>query len=183
VDTDKPEVAKAALDAGAQMINDISGLRDSRMAKLAARYKSAVVIMHMLGKPVNMQRMAHYRCLIEDISNHLKKAVEAAQEAGVRPEKIVIDPGIGFAKTKEDNFTIIRHLEAFKALGKPILVGPSRKNFIAKTLGENPASLDLGTACVCLMAAERGAHIVRVHDVKTAGQSLKIMEAVKNSHA
>lgn len=183
VDTDKPEVAKAALEAGAQMINDISGLRDRRMAKLAARYKSAVVIMHMLGKPVNMQRMARYRCLIEEISDHLKKAVESAQEAGVRPEKIVIDPGIGFAKTREDNFAVIKHLEAFKALGKPLLIGPSRKNFIAKTLGKNPAALDLGTACACLMAAERGAHIVRVHDVKTVKLSLKMMETVKNSHA
>ncbi|MDP3041354.1 MAG: dihydropteroate synthase [Candidatus Omnitrophota bacterium] len=179
IDTAKPEVAKAALDAGAQIINDICGLRDKRMIKVAARYKAAVVIMHMLGKPANMQKIIAYESLIEDITAYLKDAIASAQAGGIRPDKIIIDPGIGFGKTPVHNLKIIKHLADFKALGKPMLIGPSRKSFIGEVLKSNSQSRINGTLAACVMAAERGVNIVRVHDVKEVSQSLKMAEAVK----
>jgi dihydropteroate synthase len=179
IDTTKPEVARAALDNGAQIINDISGLRDKRMIKVAARYKAAVVIMHMLGKPANMQKMIAYESLIEDISSYLKKAIDAAQAGGIQADKIIIDPGLGFGKTPVHNLEIIKHLANFKALGKPILIGPSRKSFIAKVLGSNSESRTSGSLAACVIGAEHGANILRVHDVKVVSQALKIVEAVR----
>jgi len=179
IDTTKPQVAKAALDAGAQIINDICGLRDRRMIKVAAQYKAAVVIMHMLGRPANMQKIITYESLINDISLYLKNAISSAQAAGIKPDKIIIDPGIGFGKTPAHNLKIIKHLADFKVLGKPILFGPSRKSFITKILGSNSQSQATGTLATCVMAAERGANIVRVHDVKEVSQTLKMVEAVK----
>ena len=180
IDTTKPEVAKAALDAGAQIINDISGLRNKRMMKVAARYKAAVVIMHMLGKPANMQKIIAYKSLIEDISDYLRKSIALAQAAGIKPDKIIVDPGLGFGKTPAHNLEIIKHLSDFKALGKPILLGPSRKSFIAKVLKSESESRANGSLAACVMAAEGGVNIVRVHDVKQTKQSLRMVEAVKN---
>jgi len=179
IDTTKPEVAQAALDAGAQIINDICGLTDKRMIKVAAQYKAAVVIMHMLGRPANMQKIIAYESLIEDIAIYLKKSIDSAQAGGIKPDKIIIDPGLGFGKTPVHNLEIIKHLADFKVLGKPILIGPSRKSFIAKVLRSNSPSPISGSLASCVMAAERGANIVRVHDVKEVSQSLKIVEAVK----
>ncbi|MCX5698743.1 MAG: dihydropteroate synthase [Candidatus Omnitrophica bacterium] len=179
IDTTKPQVAKAALDAGAQIINDISGLRDKRMIKVAAQYQAAVVIMHMLGRPVNMQKIIAYESLIDDIAIYLKNAIGSAQAGGIKPDKIIIDPGVGFGKTLVQNLEIIKHLADFKALGKPILIGPSRKSFIAKVLKSNSQSRASGTLAACVMAAERGASIVRAHDVKEVSQSLKMVEAVR----
>jgi dihydropteroate synthase len=181
IDTTKPEVAKAALEAGAQMINDISGLRDKRLARVAAEYKAAVVIMHMLGSPANMQKAIAYRSLIDDIIAYLKNAIESAEACGIESAKIVVDPGIGFGKKPEHNFEIINKLSDFKVLGKPILLGTSRKSFIGKILGTNPESLTLGTVATCVMAAQRGVNIVRVHDVKEVSQALKIVGAVKKN--
>ena len=179
IDTTKFDVARAALDAGAQIINDICGLTDKRMIKVAAQYKAAVVIMHMLGRPANMQKIITYKSLIDDIVTYLKKSIDSAQAGGVKPDKIIIDPGIGFGKTPVGNLEIIKHLSDFKALGKPILIGLSRKSFIAKVLRSNSQSRTSGTLAGCVMAAERGANIVRVHDVKEVSQSLKMVEAVK----
>ncbi|MCX5669005.1 MAG: dihydropteroate synthase [Candidatus Omnitrophica bacterium] len=179
IDTTNPQVAKAALDAGAQIINDICGLRDKRMIKVAAEYKAAVVIMHMLGRPANMQKIITYESLIKDISLYLKNAISSAQAAGIKPDKIIIDPGIGFGKTPAHNLEIINHLADFKVLGKPILIGPSKKSFIVKVLKSNSQSETTGTPAICVMAAERGANIVRVHDVKNVRQSLKMVEAVR----
>ena len=179
IDTTKPEVAKAALDAGAQIINDICGLSDKRMIKVAARYKAAVVIMHMLGKPANMQKIIAYESLIEDIATYLKNAIASAQAGGISPDKIIIDPGIGFGKTPDDNLKIIKHLADFRALGKPILIGPSRKSFIGEVLKLNSQSRINGTLAACVMAAEHGVNILRVHDVKEVSQSLKMAEAIK----
>jgi len=179
VDTTKPEVARASLEAGAQIINDICGLRDKRMIKVVARYKAAVVIMHMLGSPANMQKIIAYDSLIEDIAAYLKKAIDSAHAGGIKPDKIIIDPGIGFGKTPAHNLEIIKHLSDFKVLGKPILIGPSRKSFIAKVLGLHSPSPASGSLASCVMAALHGANIVRVHDVKEVSQSLKMVEAVR----
>ena len=178
IDTTRPEVAKAALEAGAQMINDISGLRNKRLVKLAAKSNAAVVVMHMLGRPVNMQKIIAYQSLIDDISGYLKHAIEYAESSGINPSKIVIDPGIGFGKRPEHNLEIIKKLADFKVLGKPILLGPSRKSFISKSLGIGGQVRTLGTVATCVMAAERGAHILRVHDVREVSQALRMVTAV-----
>ena len=179
IDTTSPQVAKAALDAGVGIINDICGLRDKRMIKVAASYKAAVVIMHMLGRPANMQKVIHYESLIEEIMLYLKNAIFSAQASGIMADKIIVDPGIGFGKTWAHNLEIIKHLADFKALGKPILIGPSRKSFIAKVLGKDSVSLTNGTLAVCVMAAQCGVNILRVHDVKVVSQSLRMVEAVE----
>jgi len=181
IDTSKAEVAKACLENGAQIINDISGLRDKKMVQVAAKYKAAVVIMHMPGRPLNMQKKVIYKSLIEDISSWLKKAVDTAEQAGVAPDKIIIDPGIGFGKKTGQNFEIIKRLSDFKILGKPILIGPSRKSFIGDLLNKEPLQRGIGTLAVCVMAAQRGANIVRVHDVKEASQALKIVDAIRSN--
>lgn len=183
VDTTKPEVAEAALEAGAQIINDISGLRDKRMIKAAAKYKAAVVIMHMLGLPVNMQKKIAYHSLIDDIVSYLKDAIDSACSGGIKPDKIIIDPGLGFGKTGEDNLEIIKRLADFKVLGKPILIGPSRKSFIGKVLGAGIEERCAGSLAASVTAAQNGANIVRVHEVKETSQSLKIVGAIKNAAA
>ena len=117
--------------------------------------------------------------MIDDITIYLKKSIDSAQGGGIKPDKIIIDPGVGFGKTPVHNLKIIKHLADFKTLGKPILVGPSRKSFIAKVLRSNSQSRTSGSLAACVMASERGANIVRVHDVKEVNQSLKIADAVK----
>jgi len=182
IDTLKPEVAKAALDVGAQIVNDISGLRDRRMIKLVAKYKAAVVIMHMLGRPVNMQKIISYQSLIDDIALYLKNAIDSAHSLGVKRDKIIIDPGIGFGKNPEQCLQIIKKLAEFKVLGKPILVGPSRKSFIAHVLKKDSLQSRItGTLSSCVIAAQNGANILRVHDVEEASQSLKMVDALKNA--
>ena len=180
IDTTKAEVAQAALESGAQIVNDISGLRDKRMAKVAAKYKAVVVIMHMPGKPANMQKRIAYKSLIDDITSWLKNAIESAECCGMQPNKIIVDPGIGFGKKPEQNLEIIKRLADFKILGKPILIGPSRKSFIGKVLKAAPQERLIGTVASCVMAAERGANIVRVHDVKETNQALKMAAAIGN---
>jgi dihydropteroate synthase len=183
IDTTRPEVAQACLDSGAQIINDVSGLRDKSMIKVAARYKAAVVIMHMQGAPLTMQKEITYHSLIDDIAQYLKNAIDSAQAGGIKPDKIIVDPGIGFGKKPEHNLEIIKKLSEFKILGKPILIGTSRKSFIGKILGTKAEERSCGTLATCVMAAQNGANIIRVHDVKVASQSLKMADAVKNANA
>ncbi|MDD5505320.1 MAG: dihydropteroate synthase [Candidatus Omnitrophica bacterium] len=181
IDTTKAEVARVCLESGAQIINDISGLRDKHMARVAAKYKAAVVIMHMRGRPSNMQKRTAYRSLIEDIIFWLNSAVESAEGCGIQSDKIIIDPGIGFGKTPGQNLEIIKRLGDFKILGKPILIGPSRKSFIGRVLKAAPQNRCIGTVAACLMAVERGANIVRVHNVKEVSQALKMAAAIRNN--
>lgn len=180
IDTVKPEVARQALDNGATMVNDITGLSDPRMAKVAARYKAAVVIMHMKGKPGTMQKNPRYASLIDEIIVYLKKAILRAFDAGVASDKIVIDPGIGFGKTAEHNLHILNRLNDFKILGKPLLIGPSRKAFIGKLLDVPPQDRIFGTVASCCAAVKRGAHIVRVHDVASVKQALRVIDSIHN---
>lgn len=182
IDTYKPEVAKAALDNGAVIINDISGLRNPQMSKLAAKYKAAVVIMHMAGVPRTMQQKLHYKSVIGDIISYLNSAVDRAVNTGVLREKIIIDPGIGFGKTVEHNLEILNHLSEFKVLGRPILVGPSRKSFIGKIINKDPQERLSGTISTCVLAANKGAKILRVHDVVQIKEALKVSSAIKNEY-
>lgn len=181
VDTYKPEVAKQALDSGASIVNDISGLRNAQMAKVTARYKAAVVIMHMKGRPRSMQKNPRYDSLIDEIMRYLKKKIEEAREAGIDENRIIIDPGLGFGKTLEHNLEILRNLRDFKALGNPILAGVSRKSFIGSILNAKPQERIFGTVSSCVIAAKNGAKIIRAHDCREVKQALRILDEVNNS--
>ena len=152
------------------------------MAKTIARYRAGVVLMHMKGSPLTMQKNPIYRCLREEVFAALKEKSEKAITAGVPREHIIIDPGIGFAKTASDNLEIIKHLGELKGLGFPILVGPSRKAFIGRILSiPTPSQRLNGTLAAAVVAAQNGAAIIRVHDVKETKEALEIANAIKNA--
>jgi dihydropteroate synthase len=178
IDTYSPEIARAALDNGAVIINDINGLRDSRMRKVASRYKAAVVIMHMQGKPLRMPVHPQYQSLMGEITGYFNNSINLALEAGVENDKIIIDPGIGFGKTVEHNLMIINRLKELKCLGRPILIGPSRKSFIGKVLNAQPQSRLSGTISAAVLSFKNGANILRVHDVKQVREALKLSQAI-----
>ncbi len=181
IDTYKSEVAKRSLDAGAAMVNDISGLRaDPGMATVVSRYKVPVIIMHIKGAPRNMQKNPVYRALIPEIMDYLKGSINIAIKSGIKEDKIVIDPGIGFGKTFEHNLEIIHNLHEFTMLEKPLLIGPSRKAFIGKILGGVPPEDRLeGTAAAIAISIMNGANIIRVHDVREMVRVAKVADAVK----
>jgi dihydropteroate synthase len=181
IDTYKADVARRALDAGASMVNDISGLRfDSGMADIVARHNVPVIIMHIKGTPRNMQVNPVYNALIPEIMDYLGGAIRLAVDSGIRKEKIIIDPGIGFGKTCAHNLEIIRELHEFTSVGNPILIGPSRKAFIGRILGDVAAAGRLeGTAAAVAIAITNGANIVRVHDVKEMVKVVKLADAIK----
>lgn len=180
IDTYKPEVARQALDNGAIIVNDITGLRNPEMIKVISRYKAGVVIMHMRGKPQTMQDNPVYKSLIDEIIDFLDDAIKKAVAAGISRDKIIIDPGIGFGKTFQHNLIILNKLSEFKVLGLPILVGPSRKSFIGKILKAEPGQRLFGTIGASILAAKNGAKIIRVHDVKEVKQALKVFDALNN---
>ncbi len=180
VDTTKAVVAEAALDAGADIVNDVSALRfDPGMAALVASRGVPVVLMHMKGTPKDMQVDPVYENAVEEIALFLEERTVFAREKGIASENIWIDPGIGFGKRLEDNLSILRRLSRFKELGMPLLVGPSRKAFIGAVTGvERPADRDVGTAAVVALAAAAGADVVRVHNVEYAVQAVRIADAI-----
>ncbi len=179
IDTYKSEVAKAALESGASMVNDISGLRyDVNMAKVAAEYKVPVVIMHIKGTPQNMQKNPQYKNLFAEIIASLKESIKIAHKAGIKNNKIIIDPGIGFGKTVKHNLLILKNLAKFKTLGYPILAGPSRKSFIGKVLGLEVDGRLPGTLASSAIAIQNGASILRVHDVKEVCLAAKLTDAI-----
>ena len=186
IDTTKAAVARAALEAGADIVNDISALRlDPDMAVTAARFGAAVILMHMQGTPRTMQDAPHYDDVIGEVRGFLKSRIQAAVEAGLPEESLAIDPGIGFGKRLEDNLALIDGLDAFLDLGRPVCVGVSRKAFIGRIL-DLPVSGRLeGTIAAAVLCADRGAHILRVHDVGAVRRALRVAEAVKEnvSHA
>lgn len=180
IDTYKPEVARAALDAGASIINDITGLADERMRSLAAERKVPAIIMHMKGTPRNMQENPEYDDVVSEIMAFFRERIALAVEAGLPEEYLIIDPGIGFGKTLEHNLEIIRNLADFKTLGRPILIGTSRKAFIGNILGGLPPTERLqGTAATVAISIMNGANIVRVHDVKEMSKVAKMADALK----
>lgn len=166
VDTYKAKVAEAALLKGAHMVNDISGLHfDRDMKHVVAFHGVPVVLMHIKGTPRDMQQNPHYDDLFAEISRYLEESISMAVEAGIDENAIIIDPGIGFGKRLEHNYQIIRHLDRFRTLGKPILIGPSNKAFIGKVLNLEPDQRFEGTAAAVAISIYNGADIVRVHDV------------------
>ena len=180
IDTTKAGVAKEALKAGAVMINDVSALRfDSEMAPLAAEHGVPVVLMHMRGSPQTMQQHVKYDSLMPEIYSFLNERIAYAESAGIDSAKIVIDPGIGFGKSVPDgNLKIIKHLSLLKDLGKPILVGPSRKAFIGNVLDLGVEEREEGTAAAVALAIRNGAHMVRVHDIKKIKRVVKMVDAI-----
>ena len=183
VDTYKAEVARSAIDAGAHIINDISGLRfDPKMAEIAAKVACPVILMHIKGRPGNMQINPHYDSLIDEVMAYLEESINMAEQAGVAPEKIIIDPGIGFGKSFDHNLQLINRLDEFRILGKPILIGPSRKSFIGQILDASPEERIEGTIAAAIVALQKGAHIIRVHDVKEASKAVKVADAILRSN-
>jgi|GEM_PF-131972 len=185
VDTYKPEVAHTALSEGALLVNDISGLRSAEMRRVVKTANAAVVIMHMRGaSPKVMQKNINYRCFMDEVILELSLAVKKAEEDGIGPEKIILDPGIGFGKLAGHNLEMLNHLDELKILGKPVMVGVSRKAFIRKIVGDQPAALISGTLSASVLVSLKGAQIIRVHDVKAANDGLKVSDAIrKNQYA
>lgn len=182
IDTTKAAIAEEALDAGAALINDISALRfDPRMASVVARSGAGVILMHMQGTPVTMQRTASYTYVVEDVRAFLAARLEVAQQAGIPRDRILLDPGIGFGKNCEHNVTLLNHLGAFQTLGRPIVVGVSRKAFLGKILGRTIDERLMGTAGAVAVAIMKGARVVRVHDVAPIRDVVKIVEAIMSS--
>ncbi|MFQ6003070.1 MAG: dihydropteroate synthase [Candidatus Zixiibacteriota bacterium] len=182
IDTYKSEVAKKALDAGAEMINDISALRfDPQMKKIADEYQVPIVLMHIKGTPKNMQENPYYDDVITEITEYLKQSIEIAQKAGIGREKIIIDPGIGFGKRLEDNLNILKNLKKFSILDCPILVGPSKKSFIGKILDLPVEERLEGSLAALAVSIMNGANIIRVHDVKESKRVATLVDAILGS--
>jgi len=180
IDTYKASVAEKALDAGAQIINDISGLRvDDDMARLAAERDVHTIIMHMKGTPRTMQVNPSYDDLMAELVQFFEERITYALSAGISQEKIILDPGIGFGKRVEDNFVILNELQKIAELGYPVLVGPSRKSFIGITLNLPEKERLEGTSASITAAILNGAKIVRVHDVKEMRRVVLITDAIK----
>jgi dihydropteroate synthase len=184
VDTRNAEVARRALDAGAAIVNDVSGFRhDPRMAGVAARRRAGVVLMHMRGTPTDMGERTGYHDLLGEVSAELLESVALARVAGVPPGAVVLDPGIGFAKTPEQSFRLVRELDRLTELGYPLMVGASRKSFLGALLGVPPTERVVAGAVVAVLAAQRGARLIRTHDVAETVQALRAAMAVEGSGA
>lgn len=165
IDTSKAGVADAAFRAGAKILNDVTALADPAMPGLAARARVAVILMHMKGTPRTMQRRPRYRDVVREILDHLRARIRLAVRAGIGRERIIVDPGIGFGKRPEHNLEILRRLDEFAALGRPVAIGTSRKSFIGRFLDRPVDRRRDGTAATVAAAVLRGARLVRVHDV------------------
>ncbi|MDP2654503.1 MAG: dihydropteroate synthase [Candidatus Omnitrophota bacterium] len=182
VDTYKTDVARQALDAGASIINNIMGVKPDRaLLKTIQNYGAAVVLMHMRGTPRTMQKNTDYRDIISEIIDSLRKSIEICLEIGIKSDKIIVDPGIGFGKTAEQNLEILKHLQKFTHLGSPVLIGTSRKSFIGKILGNAVGQRLLGTAATVCVGIMNGAHIVRVHDVREIRDAVRVTDAILNA--
>lgn len=183
VDTCKAEVAEAAMDVGAAMVNDISALRfDPRMGPTIAQHAVPVILMHMQGTPRDMQVHPHYNHLLQEIRDFLAERIRAAEDMGISFDHILIDPGIGFGKTFDHNLTLIKRLDFFRNLDRPLVLGPSRKAFIGKITGRDPLDRDWGTAAALAVGAWQGAHMVRVHNVQAAKDVLAVTDAVREAN-
>ena len=183
IDTYKPEVAKACLERGAGMINDISGLRheNGKMLEVAAKHQVPVCIVHMQGLPKTMQQEPQYHDVVSEIKIFFNERVEAAKSVGIKGENIILDPGIGFGKNLEHNLTLLQRLNELTELGFPLLIGTSRKSFIGK-ISDLPAAQRLeGTIASNVLAVLKGAKIVRVHDVREHKRAFEIIDAIKSA--
>jgi len=186
VDTRKSTIAEAAIQAGAQMVNDVSGLKsDARIAEVAAKYGVPLVLMHMRGEPGTMQRGPFARDVMRDVMKGLRDSAQKARKAGVAKSQIILDPGIGFGKSHGQNYELLQELPQLTVLGYPLLVGTSRKGFLGATLARDgqpapPEERIWGTAATVTASILGGAHIVRVHDVAEMVQVARVADCVVN---
>ncbi len=182
IDTYKAEVAEAALEAGAEIVNDVGGLRDPAMAEVAAKAGAGLVIMHMRGEPRTMQQAPEYEDVTGEIREFFRQTFAWAITCGMTPEQIAFDPGIGFGKRVEDNLSLIKRMGELRVADRPLVLGASRKGFLAKVTGTKEMSERLGpTLAVTALARAAGVNIFRVHDVLENVRALKIAEAVLNA--
>jgi len=178
VDTQFSEVARAGLEAGAAIVNDVSGLRGEGMVETVAEHGAGAVIMHMLGEPRTMQAHPRYKDLMTEVYDFLCRRVEAALQAGVAEDALAVDPGFGFGKTVQHNLELLRRLREMHSLGRPVLIGTSRKSTIGKVLDRPAGERVLGTAATCAVAIAHGAHAIRVHDVSDMVQVARMTDAI-----
>ena len=179
VDTRRASVARATLDAGADMINDVSALRDPEMLPLLCERQTPVVLMHMRGEPRTMQRDTRYRDLTETLRGYLDDRVKSAIAGGLSGDKILVDPGVGFGKSVEGSLTILRRLPELRGVGRPILIGASRKSFIGEILGLPVEQRLEGSLAVAAYASAQGAHVLRVHDVAATVRAVRMIDALR----
>jgi dihydropteroate synthase len=181
IDTVRPEIAKECLEAGADIINDVSGLKRSGpdMAKVVKKFGAGLVLMHSRGTPETMQALASYHDVVADVMSELRESVRIATDAGIERERIVIDPGLGFAKLPEQNLEILKKISIFHSLGFPVLVGPSQKSFIGKVTGRGVKDRMFGTAACVAACVREGVQILRVHEPGAMRDVVYITEAVK----
>jgi dihydropteroate synthase len=178
VDTSQPEVVTAALQAGAHLVNDVRGLRRPGALAAAAAHDAAVCVMHMVGEPSTMQVDPRYEDVVREVREFLVARVAACREAGIRADAICVDPGIGFAKTAQHNLELLRNLRSFTDLGGPLLVGVSRKSLVGMITGRPAADRTVGSATMAALCIERGARIVRAHDVAATVDAVKVVTAL-----
>jgi len=181
VDTTKGAVARAALEAGADLVNDVTALSDPDLARAVADARAPVVLMHMRGTPADMQSRAVYADVVRDVARELEAALARAEASGIPRDRTILDPGIGFAKTAEQSVAVLARVAELRSLGRPLLVGPSRKSFIGKTTGAAvderlPGTLAAVTACVLA-----GVEVIRVHDVAAARQAAQVAAALREA--
>ncbi|MGB0605849.1 MAG: dihydropteroate synthase [Candidatus Latescibacterota bacterium] len=176
IDTVKSEVARRALEVGADIINDISAMADDGMAEVAAKSEAPLILMHRRGTPATMQANTDYVDLIGEVCSFLEERIERARQAGVA--QWGVDPGLGFSKTIEGNFLLLKHMQRFANLDCPLLVGASRKSFIWKTLGQTAEEALEGSLALAVLSRAAGAHILRVHDVQASCRALRVADAV-----
>jgi len=179
VDTRRASVAREALDAGADMVNDVSALRDPGMLPLLCERQTPVVLMHMRGEPHTMQRDTRYADLLPTLRGYLDDRVKSAIAGGLSDDKILVDPGIGFGKSAEGNLAILRRLPELRSVGRPILIGASRKSFIGEILGLPVEQRLEGSLAVAAYASAQGAHVVRVHDVAATVRAVRVIDALR----
>jgi dihydropteroate synthase len=179
IDTSKPEVARVALGAGAHIVNDVTGFRDERMIELCAPLDCGIVIMHMQGTPGTMQRDPRYSDVLGEVRAYFEERYETLVSAGIAPERIVFDPGIGFGKTLEHNLSLVAGLSDLRVEGRPLLMGLSRKSFLGLLVGrEELACRERPTQALTVLARRNGAMVHRVHQVKECCEALRMVEAV-----
>jgi dihydropteroate synthase len=179
IDTYKPQVMQAAIHAGASIVNDVRALQEEGALHVVAKSNVGVCLMHMQGTPQTMQQNPHYNDVVNDVKSFLKARLQASIGAGIRASNILLDPGFGFGKTREHNITLLQYLESFADLGQPLLVGLSRKSVLGQVTGNDVDARLYASIAASVIAAQKGAKILRVHDVKATIEALKVVAAIQ----
>ncbi|MGF1775414.1 dihydropteroate synthase [Vibrio nomapromontoriensis] len=181
IDTSKAEVMKQAVEAGADIINDVRALQEPGALEVAAAANVPICLMHMQGQPRTMQQAPTYHDLLKDIQDFLDERIRACESVGIAREQLILDPGFGFGKTLEHNYHLLAHLDKFHQFGLPVLAGMSRKSMIFKLLDKKPADCMVGSVTCAILAAQKGAQIIRVHDTKETIEAMAIVEMMQNN--